>query len=134
MPLPRVDGRRLTAALGRSFIILGGAFLLRALTDAAIWPPAVGVAMGLAYGLVWMATSVVAARRHDDVRALFDGATALIIGFPLIVEATFRFDLLSAAGAAVMLTLVTAGSLGAAYVHGSRRWPGWRPPVACSPA
>ena len=116
LPLPRVDGRRLTAALGRSFIILGGAFLLRALTDAAIWPPAVGVAMGLAYGLVWMATSVVAARRHDDVRALFDVATALIIGFPLIVEATFRFDLLSAAGVAVMLTLVTAGSLGAAYV------------------
>ena len=91
--------------------------------------------MGLAYGLVWMATSVVAARRLDDVRALFDGATALIIGFPLIVEATFRFDLLSAAGAAVMLTLVTAGSLGAAYdLAAPDARPGWPPPVACSPA
>ena len=43
----QVDGRRLTTALGRSFIILGGAFLLRALTDAGTWPPAVGVAVGL---------------------------------------------------------------------------------------
>src|SRR5580765_1881443 len=53
----RVDGRRLTTALGRSFIILGGAFLLRALTDAGTWPPAVGVAVGLLYGLAWLTTS-----------------------------------------------------------------------------
>src|SRR4029450_5601117 len=39
----RLDGTRLTTALGRSFIILGGAFLLRALTDAGTVPPAVGV-------------------------------------------------------------------------------------------
>ena len=38
----RVDGRRITTALGRSLIVLGGAFLLRALTDAGAWPPAAG--------------------------------------------------------------------------------------------
>jgi hypothetical protein len=115
LPLPTVDGRRLTTALGRSFIILGGAFLLRALTDTGTWPPVAGVTIGLVYGLVWMATSVQAARRRDDIRALFDGGTALVIGFPLIVEATFRFRLLSATSAAAMLALITAGTLAAAY-------------------
>ena len=45
-PSTAVDGLTLTTALGRSFIILGGAFLLRALTDAGTWPPAGGCVDG----------------------------------------------------------------------------------------
>jgi hypothetical protein len=112
----RVDGRRLTTLLGRSFIILGGAFLLRALTDAGTLPPAVGVSVGLLYGLAWMASSARAARSADRVRAIFDGATALIIGFPLLVEATFRFGLLGANAAAAGLSALTLGALLAAAI------------------
>jgi len=109
-----IDGKRLTTALGRSFIILGGAFLLRALTEAGIWPPMIGVAVGLLYGLGWMAMSVTASHGVDRTRALFDGATALVIGFPLVLEAAVKFNLLGPGFAAAALALVTAGSLVAA--------------------
>jgi len=112
----RVDGKRLTTSLGRSFIILGGAFLLRALTDAGTFLPAVGVGLGLSYGFALMASSVSASRSNDRIRALFDGATALIIGFPLLVEATFRFGLLGANTAAAGFSALTLGSLFAAAV------------------
>ena len=111
-----IDGKRLTTALGRSFIILGGAFLLRALTEAGIWPPMIGVAVGLLYGLGWMAMSVTASHGVDRTRALFDGATALVIGFPLVLEAAVKFNLLGPGFAAAALALVTAGSLFAAVL------------------
>jgi hypothetical protein len=111
----RVDSLRLTTALGRSFIVLGGAFLLRALTDAGTWPPAAGVSLGMLYALAWIALSDRAARGGDRVRAIFDGGTALIIGFPLIAEATFRFGLFTTQIAAVVLTAFTALALVAAY-------------------
>lgn len=78
--------------LGRSLIILGGAFLLRALTEAGTWPPAVGVSLGLVYALTWLGMSSQAAGGHP-LRALFYGGTSMVIGFPLIVEAALKFGL-----------------------------------------
>jgi hypothetical protein len=112
--LRRVDTLRLTTALGRSLIVLGGAYLLRALTDAGTWPPAVGVSMGMLYALAWVAMSNRAATGGDRVRAIFDGTTALIIGFPLIVEATLRFGLFTPQIAAVVLAAFTVIALIAA--------------------
>src|SRR5450759_530467 len=40
--------------IGRTFVALGGAYLLRALTDSAILPPRVGIACGLLYGMSWL--------------------------------------------------------------------------------
>jgi hypothetical protein len=108
------DGLKLTTALGRSLIILGGAFLLRAVTDAGTWPPLAGVSIGLLYALAWLVTADRAAARGDRVRAIFDGATALVIGFPLIVEATLRFRLLTPEVSALVLTLFAAMALAAA--------------------
>ncbi|MDH4065986.1 MAG: DUF2339 domain-containing protein, partial [Acidobacteriota bacterium] len=109
------DARRWTTALGRSFIILGGAFLLRAITDAGLWPPLVGVSVGLLFAFVWIASSDRAAARGDRVHALSDGATALVIGFPLIVEAATRFRLFTADTAAVALTAFSAIALFSAW-------------------
>ena len=75
------------------------------------------------------------ARRLDGIRALFDGATALIIGFPLIVEATFRFGLLRRRVRPSMLTLVDRGiARGVRDVAAADARPGWPPSAACSPA
>jgi len=108
---PRIDTLRLTTALGRSLIVLGGAFLLRALTDAGAWAPAAGVSMGMLYALAWIALADRAARSGDRVRAAFDGTTAFIIGFPLIAEATYRFGLFTPAASAVVLAAFTAVAL-----------------------
>lgn len=97
--------------LGRSLIIFGGAFLLRALTEGGTWPPAVGVAMGLLYALTWLATATRAAAAGNRLRAIFDGGTALAVGFPLIVEAALKFGLFTPATAAVALGLFTACAL-----------------------
>jgi hypothetical protein len=113
--VPRVDALRLTTALGRSLIVLGGAYLLRALTDAGTWPPAVGVSLGMVYALSWIALADRAASAGDRVRAIFDGGTAFVIGFPLIAEATFRFGLFTPETGGVMLTAFTAVALVAAY-------------------
>ncbi len=94
--------------LGRSLIILGGAFLLRALTEAGTWPPIVGVSMGLLYALAWLAMSSRAAAAGNRLRAIFDGGTALTIGFPLIAEAALKFGLFTPSMAALALGAFSA--------------------------
>lgn len=111
VPRPGFDFLGGLTNLGRSFIILGGAFLLRALTEAGAWPPEVGVSVGLFYGLTWLATSARSATAGNRLRAIFDGGTALTIGFPLIVEAVLKFGLFTPDTAAVALGLFTAAAL-----------------------
>lgn len=88
-----LDPFRVVTDLGRALIIVGGAFLLRALTQSGTWPPLAGVSMGLLYALVFTTLSTRAAGRGDRLRAIFDGGTGLLIGFPLILEAAVRFHL-----------------------------------------
>jgi len=102
------DPLRTVAALGRALIILGGAFLLRAFTEGGTWPPGVGVSLGLLYALSWVATSTRAAIGGHLLPAIFDGGTALIIGFPLIVEATLKFRMFTPTMAAFALGAFTA--------------------------
>lgn len=106
--LPTLDLRGAVSNLGRSLIILGGAFLLRALTEAAIWPPSIGVSLGLLYALTCVAMSSRAVGAGHRLRALFDGGTAVVIGFPLIAEATLKFGLFTPTVAASALGALTA--------------------------
>jgi hypothetical protein len=116
LPEVFVPGTDLVGALtlvGRTFVVLAGAYLLRALTEAGSLDRATGVVLGLAYAAAWTLAAWRVAPRHA-LSATFFGACTVLVGFPLLWEATTRFGMLTpAAGAGVLaaisaLVLVTA--------------------------
>jgi hypothetical protein len=116
-PAPVVDQWSMSAfkgtpaLVGRSLLILAGAFLLRALTEAGTLATATGVALGLAYGASWIFAAAMAARKGARASAGFFGVCAAVIASPLIFEASTEFGVLSPTGSAAMLALMTAAGL-----------------------
>jgi hypothetical protein len=116
-PLPvlaRDDLVTILSFVGRSFVALGGAYLFRALTDAAVVPVPRGIALGMAYAMGWLVMSDRAGATHRRTSAAFHGLVATIIAFPLLWESVTRFQLLTPNTAALALALVTALTLAAA--------------------
>jgi hypothetical protein len=103
--------------VGRTLLVLAGAFVLRALTDAGTLAAPLGVALGLAYAGTWIALADRAGRAGASWSAGFHGATAAVVGFPLLFEAVFKFRLLSPAAASALL----AGLTGVALAVAARR-------------
>jgi hypothetical protein len=101
--------------LGRSFLVLGGAFLIRALTDGGMLPRAAGIALGLAYAAGWVVLADRAAARGRRQMATFLGATAVLVAAPLAWEAATRFRALPAAAAVAIVAVFTASSLAVAW-------------------
>ena len=100
--------------VGRTFVALGGAYLLRALTDAAVVPLPQGLALGVIYALAWLVMSDRAGAANQRTSAAFHGLVATIIAFPLIWESVTRFQLLTPNAAALALALVTSLTLAVA--------------------
>ena len=101
--------------IGRLFIVLGGAYLLRAMTDAGAIPPSAGVALGLAYGLFWLALADRAGGRGQRPGAVFHGIGAAMVAFPVVLEATTRFKVFPGAASAAALAILTAGILAVSW-------------------
>jgi len=102
------------ALVGRTLLILAGAFVLRALTDGGRLPTAAGAGLGFLYAGVWIALADRAGRAGQSVSAGFYGLSAVLIGFPLLFEAATRFQLLSPTAATLLLALLTGVALGVA--------------------
>ena len=79
---------------GRFFLVMGGAFLLRALTEASLFSAAVGVSVGLAYALFWAVIAGPAAARGKWWSAAMDSLAATAVAYPLLWEAATRFRIL----------------------------------------
>jgi hypothetical protein len=99
------------ALAGRSLLILAGAFLLRALTEAGTFANGTGVVLGLAYAASWIFAAGLAARKGARASAGFFAVCAALIADPLIFEASTDFGVLSSTGSAITLTIMTAAGL-----------------------
>lgn len=105
----------LLTEVGRSCLVLGGAFLVRSLTDSGTLPLAAGAGLGLAYAVAWILLADRAAGRGRTTSGAFLGITAVVIAYPLIAETTTRFKVFTPAGAAAILAALTALCLGVAW-------------------
>ena len=105
------------ALLGRTLVVLGGAYLLRAITESHVVSPQTGVLLGLLYGAPWLVLASRAEGRGAHLDALCHALATALIGYPLVWEATVRFQVLTPAQSAGLLSALT----GAALVLSSRR-------------
>jgi hypothetical protein len=106
--------------VGRSLLVLAGAFLLRAVTDAGTLPTSVGIGLGLVYAVGWLAAARAAARGGRSRSATFHGVCSAVIGYPLIWEAATTFKVLSPEGAVLAVASLTGVGLVIAWGCGLR--------------
>ena len=105
------------ALVGRTLVVLGGAYFLRAITESHVVVPQAGVALGLIYGAPWLVLASRAEGRGAHLDALCHALSTALIGYPLVWEATVRFGVLTPPQSAGLLAALT----GAALVLASRR-------------
>ena len=96
---------------GRTLLVLAGAFVLRAVTDSGKIPAWMGVGLGFLYAGAWMIMADRAGKAGQMLSAAFHAVSVVIIGFPLLIEATNRFHLFSPGGAALVLAALTGAAL-----------------------
>jgi hypothetical protein len=117
--IPDVDAAQVEgwlALAGRTLVILGGAYLLRAATAAAIVPYSWGVAAGLLYGAPWLVLASRAGARGRRLDAFCYGLSTALIGYPLVWEATVRFAVFTPPQGALLLGVLTAAAFGLSAV------------------
>lgn len=106
-PVPRapqaVEGTGLATLAGRTFMVLGGAFLLRALTSSETVVTGLAVGAGMVYAAVWLLLADRAGKAGRPRDASVHGLATAIIAFPMIFESATRFRVLAPEVAAAAL-------------------------------
>lgn len=105
----------LPALVGRTCLVLGGAFLVRALTEGGTLSNALGVGLGVLYALAWLFLADRAAAGGDHLSGAFHALASALIVYPLLFEAAARFSLLAPWPAAALLAGATALGLFVAW-------------------
>jgi hypothetical protein len=110
-----VDMTSALTLLGRTFIVLAGAFFLRALAESGRVPGRTGAILGLVYAMIWLAVADRQLGAVTQLSRLFHGLAAILIALPLLWEATTRFQFLSSTAAAATLAVVSVSALVVAW-------------------
>lgn len=105
------------ALAGRTLVVLGGAYLLRALTEHAVVPARAGVGAALVYAVFWLWRCERSAARGQRTSALFHGHTGALIAYPLLWETAAVFELLPPAAASAALVGILALAWAVAVRH-----------------
>jgi hypothetical protein len=92
---------------GRTCLAFGGAFLIRAATEAAILSPAGGAACGLLYAAAFLVLSDRDGRRGRRASAALHGLTSVAIAYPLLWEVSTRFHVFGPAGSVAAVVALT---------------------------
>ena len=106
------------ALVGRTLLVLAGAYLVRALTDGHVVPAGTGVTLGLVYAVLWLLVADREARSGRRESAVFHALAGSLIAFPLLWETTARFGLLGARAACAALVGFFVLALVVAWRHG----------------
>ena len=109
------DPIAILSLVGRLLLVLAGGFFLRAVTDAGAIPVAVGIALAFAYAVVWLVMSDRAGGRGQVPNAVFHALAAALVAFPLLVEATTRFKVLTGPTSVLVLSALSAAFLFVAW-------------------
>lgn len=80
--------------IGKSVLMVAGAYVLRALTEMGYLAEIAGIVLGLLYAFIWMWIADRSLARGRRTVALFDAGTAALIVGALTWEATVRFHAL----------------------------------------
>jgi len=112
--LRKSDLATIVAAVGRTLVILAGAYLLRALTDSGVLAAGPGALLGLAFALGWIVMADRAGAHGRTLHATFHGVAFVLIALPLLFEATTRFHFLDPRAAAACLAGCAAVALAVA--------------------
>lgn len=115
--LPEVGLPRLVALAGRGLVLLGGAYLFRALTEAHVLPAAAGVTLGFLYAAALLVLADRSAAASDSVAATAYAAVSTAVACPIAWEATARLGVFSP-GTGVALLGVAGGAI---FAEAARR-------------
>ncbi len=130
VPSTSTEMTRWLTLLGRSCLVLGGAFLIRALTDSRTLPSGIGVALGMVFAAAWVFFSHRAGASGATLSAGFHGVTAALIAYPLVLETTTRLGTMSSPVAALTLTAFTGLLLWASW-RDRLGWLAWIGVLSC---
>jgi hypothetical protein len=111
---------RSIALVGRTLVVLGGAYLFRAISDAGLVPAQAGALVALLYAAWWLVQADRSAGAGQRLSSAFHGIAAALVAYPLIWETTTRFQLFSPTAASVALVAFLA--LGLAVARRRELW------------